>query len=354
MRSCSARRHLGWPGYESQVRISEALIRSGKRSEDWAEFAGTAEENPKIDRAEFAVLVREYPEGSIALQEEIYASLLQPGAGLAFPEWRDGSHVIDGFEVPKHWHWGAGFDWGYHDPSVFVLCAVGEESHVVVMRERKWTQTDGMQIGSDIADLCIEARVRPDWIASDSSIWGVPAKKGYGNMAEDVSLGIIGRWRQRGMTDPPPVLAAVPKGPESRITRAGLLHRYLRVPVAKDGQALAPRLLFLRSCTYCVSSIPKLPPDPRKPEDVDTTSDDHAYDALTYFLLSRGPIVEAPSVAPAFNENRHPGFEPHEVDGMTPLGDPATVRTRKPWENQQPEDPGPPWRQGERLEPLGW
>src|SRR5713101_5749325 len=37
----------------------------------------------------------------------------------------------------------------------------------------------------------------------------------------------------------------------------------------------------------CVSSIPKLPPDPRKPEDVDTTSDDHAYDALTYFLLSR-------------------------------------------------------------------
>ncbi len=59
----------------------------------------------------------------------------------------------------------------------------------------------------------------------------------------------------------------------------------------------------------CVSSILKLPPDSRKPEDVDTTSDDHAYDAVTYFLLSRGPILEAPSVAPAFDENRHPGFE---------------------------------------------
>ena len=284
-------------------------IRAGQRSEDWAEFAGTAEENPKIDPKEFAALVAEYPEGSIALQEEIYARLLAPGVGLAFPEWRDDRHVIDRFQVPKHWSWVAGYDWGWHQPSVFVLCVIGEEHQVVVMRERKWVKTDGRTMGADIADLCLGMGIRPEYIAADSSIAGVPARKGFGNMGEEIQLGITERWRSRGSPLAPPGILYVPKGRESRVARAGLLHRYLKCADAADGTPLVPRLRLLRECAYCVSTIPKLPPDPQRPEDVDTTADDHGYDALTYLLLTRGPLVDAPAETPLYDEDRHPGID---------------------------------------------
>jgi hypothetical protein len=68
-----------------------------------------------------------------------------------------------------------------------------------------------------------------------------------------------------------------------------------------------PRLRFLRSCGYCITSIPRLPPDPKRPEDVDTTADDHAYDAATYYLLSRPLPAEAVPLHPDYDA--HPGYD---------------------------------------------
>ncbi len=277
-------------------------IRAGKRSAEWTEFTGTAEANPKIDPAEFAALVAEYPPESVALRQEMYADLLTPGMGLAFPEWRDAVHVIPSFVVPSHWELLAGFDWGYWQPSAAVLAAVGEEQHTVVLAERRWVQKDGFTMGTDIGTWA--ARLdRPLWkIAADSSMWGVAAKKGFPNQAEELQAGIHAAWTAAGRTTGEPLLMAVAKTKESRVMRASLLHRYLTVTA--EGE---PRLRFLKSCTYCISTIPKLPPDRHKPEDVETKSDDHFYDALTYLLLSRPPLVDAP---PAPREpGRHPGLE---------------------------------------------
>jgi len=332
-------------------------IRAGQRSAEWVEFAGDARENPKIAAGEFTALVAEYPEDSIALQEEMYAKLLAPGVGLAFPEWREDRHVLERFDVPTHWRWAGGYDWGWHQPSVLVLCAIGEEQQVVVMRERSWVKTDGQTMGRDIADLCIGLGVAPDYLAADSSIAGVPARRGFGNMGEEIQLGITARWQSaHGPGVAPPGILYVPKGPESRVARAGLLHRYLRCTEAADGTPLVPRLRFLRQCAYCVSTIPKLPPDPQRPEDVDTTADDHGYDALTYLLLSRGPLVEAPAPRPLYDEDRHPGLD---YNGR---------RTRRPWEhvlggldgtvthfeNGAPVEAEPVDDHGEPLWRLGW
>ena len=81
-----------------------------------------------------------------------------------------------------------------------------------------------------------------------------------------------------------PWLAAVPKSGPSRLMRAGLLHKYLKVVEPQP-----PRIQFLRACKYLINEIPKLPPDPTNPEDVETKkSADHGYDAATYFLLPVG------------------------------------------------------------------
>jgi hypothetical protein len=47
------------------------------------------------------------------------------------------------------------------------------------------------------------------------------------------------------------------------------------------------RLVFFNTCTNLISQIPALPLDKRNPEDIDTTSEDHLYDALRYGIMSR-------------------------------------------------------------------
>lgn len=289
-------------------------IRTGARSSsEWMESEGTAAENPKIGEKEFASLVAEYPKGSISLDQEVYAKLLAPGTGLAFPEWRDAVHVVDSFKKPDHWHWAAGFDWGFHQPSVFVLCAHGPESETVVVKERKWTQTSDHKLGRDIADMLLDAGVCPDYIAADSATSQQESKSGYANTGEGIQRGINDRWTERSPETISPQLVYVPKSNVSRVTRAGLLHRYLHWEERDGKVTVQPRLRVLKSCTYMVSSLPKLPPDPLKPEDVDTQSDDHGYDALTYLLQMRPPFVDSPP-PPAPDRDRHPGLaERHKL-----------------------------------------
>lgn len=294
-------------------------IQTGKRGTEWMESWGTAEENPKIGPTEFRSLVSEYPVDSVSLEQEVYAKLLAPGKGLAFPEWREDRHVIPTFTVPRHWELGAGFDWGYWDPSALVLTATGEEGNTVVLGERRWVQKDGFTIGEDIGKWAASLDRELRSIAADASTWDKAAKKGYPNQAEEIQAGIHAGWTAAGRHAGEPWLAGIPRIAGSRVQRVSLLHRYLKVP--DDG---TPRIRFLKNCTHCTSTIPRLPPDPRDPEDVDTKSDDHFYDALTYFLMSRPPIVDALPVPR--EENRHPGLEARykkqlQAMGLIPGGD---------------------------------
>ena len=49
----------------------------------------------------------------------------------------------------------------------------------------------------------------------------------------------------------------------------------------------SPRLVFFNTCTNIISQLPAIPLDKRNPEDVDTKSEDHLYDALRYGIMTR-------------------------------------------------------------------
>jgi len=53
---------------------------------------------------------------------------------------------------------------------------------------------------------------------------------------------------------------------------------------APDGK---PWLQVFSSCVDTIRTIPSLPYDLRKVEDVDTDAEDHCYDQMRYFLMSR-------------------------------------------------------------------
>lgn len=298
-------------------------VRAKQRGEEWEEFYGTAEANPKIKPAEYQALVAEYPTDSTALNEEIFAKLLAPGAGLAFPEWRDDVHTLERFEIPNHWEYGAGFDWGYWQPSILTVLAHGEDSRTLVVSDHRWTRKDGQELGRCIAEVCKALPRRVAYIGADASIWGEKASQGFPNLAEEIQQGITKHWHS---DDFPPVLIAVPKGAKSRVTRANLLHRYLTY----ERGVVEPRLRFLKAAVNCIGTIPKLALDPKNTEDVDTTGNDHAYDALTYFLLSRPPLVDAPE-APR-ESDVHPGY--------TPWGERVQSKTERRIKQQQMHERG--------------
>jgi hypothetical protein len=58
----------------------------------------------------------------------------------------------------------------------------------------------------------------------------------------------------------------------------------------KDAPDGIPWLTISPECAYTARTIPALISDKTKPEDVDSDGEDHAADALRYFVMSRPPI----------------------------------------------------------------
>jgi hypothetical protein len=69
----------------------------------------------------------------------------------------------------------------------------------------------------------------------------------------------------------------------SRVSGKNELHRRLQT----DEFTGEPRIQFFNTCTNIIAQIPTLPLDKRNPEDINTKSEDHLYDALRYGIMSR-------------------------------------------------------------------
>jgi len=69
----------------------------------------------------------------------------------------------------------------------------------------------------------------------------------------------------------------------SRIAGKNELHRRLQT----DEFTEEPRIKFFNTCTNLIAQLPIIPLDKRNPEDIDTKSEDHLYDALRYGIMSR-------------------------------------------------------------------
>ena len=127
-------------------------------------------------------------------------------------------------------------------------------------------------LATDLADMILEAE------AEDGNIK-------YGVL--DSSL-----WHKRGDTGPSLAEQMIMKGCRfrpsdrsrgSRVSGKNEIHRRLQI----DEYTEEPRMVFFNSCTNIVSQLPSIPLDKKNPEDIDTHSEDHLYDALRYGIMSR-------------------------------------------------------------------
>ena len=188
--------------------------------------------------------------------------------GAAFTEFDRSVHVIEPFDIPNNWVKFRACDYGYGSKSGVIWFAVAPDEQLIVYRELYVSKV----LATDLADMILDAEFEDGNIkygVLDSSLWHKRGDTGPSLAEQMISRGC--RWRPSDRS----------RG--SRVAGKNEIHRRLQI----DEFTEEPRLVFFDSCTNVISQLPSIPLDKKNPEDIDTHSEDHLYDALRYGIMSR-------------------------------------------------------------------
>lgn len=201
--------------------------------------------------------------------------------GQVFSEWqnylpgkktRRWSHVIEPFDIPDTWRRYRAFDFGYAKPFAVSWFAVDNDGVAYNYRELygctgepdvgiKWT---AQRIAKEIRKI-EDNEEKGMYITgiADPAIWNSTGST-EGSIAEMMEK--CGVYFEKGNHD----------------RLAGKMQVHYRLAFDDEG---IPMIYFFDTCKNMIRTLPNLMYDSVRPEDVDTTGEDHLYDALKYFLM---------------------------------------------------------------------
>ena len=186
-------------------------------------------------------------------------------------KFRYDQHVITPFEIPAHWVRKRGIDWGYSNPFCCLWGATNPDNgRVVVYRELYEKElTDRQQ-----ARLIYEMTPATEPVTTtyaDPSMWTRRTQTENITCTADV-------YRDNGVFLTP--------ANNNRLMGKRMLDRLLE-PLP-DG---LPGLMVFETCKNVVRTLPGLVYDKTHTEDVNTASEDHAYDALRYLVSNHRDVT---------------------------------------------------------------
>jgi hypothetical protein len=187
--------------------------------------------------------------------------------GAAFSEFNRRIHTIEPFDIPSSWPRFRAADYGYSSYSGIVWFAIAPSGQLIVYRELYVSKV----LAEDLADQILEAEQgeKMRYGVLDSSLWHKRGDTGP-SIAERMILKGC-RWRPADRS----------RG--SRIAGKNEIHRRLQI----DEYTGEPRMVIFHTCRNLISQLPSIPLSKTNPEDVDTHSEDHLYDALRYGVMTR-------------------------------------------------------------------
>ena len=191
--------------------------------------------------------------------------------GAAFPEFDRNIHVTEPFSIPKNWPKFRACDYGYGSYSAVLWFTVAPDGQLVIYRELYVSKV----LAKDLANKVLHLEEEDGTIlygVLDSSCWHKRGDTGP-SLAEQMILQGC-RWRPSD------------RSAGSRIAGKNEVHRRLQVQQDID-EDNTPGMVIFHNCINRVSQLPSIPLDPKNPEDVNTKSEDHLYDALRYGVMSR-------------------------------------------------------------------
>lgn len=194
-------------------------------------------------------------------------------SGQVFTEWRrekNGKpwHVIEPFAIPDHWPRWFSYDHGYNTyASGSWFARDPQTNRKYKYRELYVTRTGVSEIARQIKQ--IEAFENVPLRLADPSIW-----KGAGN--QNTGETVAAMFEKEGIFFQP--------ANNDRMAGKAAFHEALST--APDG---LPWLQYFSSCVHSIRTIPSLPYDLIRVEDVDTKAEDHIYDSDRYGLVAERP-----------------------------------------------------------------
>lgn len=201
----------------------------------------------------------------------------------AFPDWRRELILAPiTVDLPESWPRHGGYDYGWTAPAVFLAAARDNDGRLWFYRELSMRQTAERAQARAVLDTGSGVRV----IAADPSMWG---KSGS-------ALPPASQFELEG--------CHLTKADNDRIGGKQRLHTYLSLGPAcpyhrSIGWDVCPMLHVLDgTCPDLLRTMENLPRDRNKPEDVDSSAEDHWYDAARYLIMDIGggpsfPMMDA-------------------------------------------------------------
>lgn len=222
-----------------------------------------------------AQLVRAWLEGDWSIVDGAY-----------FPEFSPEKHIIAPFQIPKHWMRFRSGDWGSYRPFCIGWYAVSDGSIPAIPRGtlvkyREWYGSTG------------EANIGLKLTAEEVAKGIVERETG-----EDIRYGVIDPSTYSMDGGPSIVERMLTAGcrfwrpaDNTRITRNGAMGGWDQVRARLKGDGEFPGILFFSTCVDTIRTLPSMQHDQKRPEDLDSDSEDHALDEIRYACMSR-PYVK--------------------------------------------------------------
>lgn len=206
--------------------------------------------------------------------------------GQVFTEWKNSAagaktrrwtHVIEPFDIPKEWRRFRTFDFGYSKPFAVSWYAVDYDGRAYNYRELYGcTGTPDVGVKWTAQKIADEIRAIEEKEDTGLSVTGI-ADPAIWNSTGSIDGSIADMMEKRGVY--------FEKGNNDRL--AGKMQVHYRLAFDNGG---LPMIYFFNTCKNIIRTLPQLRYDVTRPEDVDTSREDHLYDALKYFLMSN-PIA---------------------------------------------------------------
>lgn len=241
--------------------------------------------------------------------------------GAFFDCWSEARHVVRPFRVPEEWTRFAAMDWGSASPFSVGWYAIASDpmtidgmtpgSRVVIPRGclvkyREWYGANDKQQGLKLSNTAIadgiKEREKGERIVYRVLDPACFAENGGPSIAEDFArCGVHFR-----------------KADNTRVSRGGasagpisgwaqLRSRLIGDAATLEEAAKAPAMLvFSAACRDTIRTLPVMQHDRGNPEDVDTTSEDHAPDETRYACNSRPWVPEVKRRSSALDDYRTP------------------------------------------------
>lgn len=222
--------------------------------------------------------------------------------GAFFDNWRSDRHQIRPVKIPEHWLRFTSFDFGSAKPfSVGWWAVAPEDTRLLsnggarlilprggLVRYREWY---GMQPGQpdvgikltaeQIAKGIKDREQEGEKIAYRVADPAIFAEAGGPSIAQRMSaLGVIQKAADN-----------------KRVTARGAMGGWDQMRARLDGEGpMRPMVMCFETCRDSIRTIPALQHDSNRPEDLDTSAEDHAADEWRYGLMSRPWVRPAPKI----------------------------------------------------------